>query len=83
VETNVRGAGILAAAALGYGRLEALADGVAVAEVHTPDPTRRRRYDTLFQEFLTIYRQNRRIYARLNRRAAKEGWTACRRPWTD
>jgi xylulokinase len=68
VEVNARGAGILAAVALGYGRFEEIAGGVEVAAVHTPDPDRRGRYEPLFREFRQIYRKNRRICARLNRR---------------
>lgn len=68
VEANARGAGILAAVALGYGRFEDIAGGVRIAAVHTPDPARRRLYAILFGEFLQIYRKNRHIHDRLNRR---------------
>lgn len=70
VEANARGAGILAAVALGYGGFEEIAGAVAVAEDYTPDPGRHRRYGRLFREFLQIYRKNRRICARLNRRTS-------------
>jgi xylulokinase len=73
VQANARGAGILAAVALGYGRFEDIAGGVALAGTYTPDPRRHRRYQTLYREFRQIYRKNRRIYARLNRPAPKEG----------
>jgi len=68
VEVNARGAGILAAVALGYGRFEDIAGGLAMANTFTPDPRRHRLYRSLFQAFLDIYRRNRRIYAGLNRR---------------
>ena len=68
VEANARGAGILAAVAMGYGRFEEIAGAVAIAEEHTPDHGRHRCYAALFREFMHIYRKNRRIYARLNRR---------------
>jgi xylulokinase len=71
VEVNTRGAGILAAVALGYGRFEDIAAGVTIAGTYTPDPRRHRLYRTLFREFLEIYRKNRRIYARLNRQTPK------------
>ncbi len=67
VEANARGAGILAAVALGYGRFEDIAGGVAIANTYTPDPEHEHLYRKMFGEFLQIYRQNRRIYARLNR----------------
>jgi xylulokinase len=69
VEANARGAGILAAVALGYGRFEDIAGGVAIAATYQPDPKNERLYRDMFGEFLAIYRQNRRIYARLNRHA--------------
>lgn len=73
VEVNARGAGILAAVALGYGSFEDIAGGLAMAGTYTPDARRHRLYQTMFQEFLHIYRQNRRIYARLNRRPLEGG----------
>jgi xylulokinase len=66
VEVNARGAGILAAVALGYGRFADIARQVAIADTYTPDPQRHRRYQPLFRAFLDIYRRNRRIYAGLN-----------------
>jgi xylulokinase len=72
VEANARGAGILAAVALGYGQFEDIAGGVAIANTYTPDPGRHRRYQALFHEFLQIYKKNRRIYARLNQNASRE-----------
>jgi xylulokinase len=72
VEANARGAGILAAVALGYGQFEDIAVGVAIANTYVPDPGRHRRYQALFHEFLQIYKKNRRIYARLNQNASKE-----------
>ena len=72
VEANARGAGILAAVALGYGRFEDIAGGVAIAQTYTPDPRRHRLYQTLSREFLQIYKKNRRIYARLNQQASTE-----------
>lgn len=72
VQANVRGAGILAANALGYGGLEDIAAKVAIARTYTPDPRRHRLYRTLFREYLQIYRKNRRIYARLNRHLSQE-----------
>ena len=68
VEVNARGAGILAAVALGYGQFEDIAGQVAIAGTYTPDPGRHQRYQPLFRAFLDIYRRNRRIYAGLNRR---------------
>jgi xylulokinase len=66
VQINARGAGLLAAAALGYAPLEGLGDRVAIARSFTPNPDNRLVYDRLFREYLGIYRANRPMYARLN-----------------
>jgi len=71
LEANLRGAGMLAAAALGWGRLEDLAQGVPVAARHRPDPGNRRVYDDLFREFRNLYRAHRPICGRLNRRRSE------------
>ncbi len=65
---NVRGAGCLAAVALGYMTVEAVADAVEVDTVYTPNPDHVRIYDRMFAEFKNIYRKNRKIYKRLNAR---------------
>jgi xylulokinase len=43
-----------------------VAGTVAMARTFEPDPAHRRVYDTLFPEFVNLYRSTRRIYARLN-----------------
>lgn len=65
---NLRGAAFLASAALGYLRFEDIPNRIRIAGTYHPDPKNRRIYDELFSEFLNIYKRNRRIYARLNRR---------------
>jgi xylulokinase len=68
LEVNLRGAGMLAAAALGWEGLEALARRVPVAGRHLPQLEHRKLYDGLFREFGNLYRAHRPICARLNRR---------------
>lgn len=63
-----RGAALLASLAIGGVRVEEIADAVTVAQEYTPNPTHRPVYDLLFREFVQIYKQNRAIHARLNRR---------------
>jgi len=70
VEANVRGAGLLALVGLGELGFGDIPDLVAVARTFEPDPAHRRTYDELFAAFVAIYRRNRGLYARLNRRAA-------------
>ena len=67
IDVNVRGAALLASAALGYLRYEELGDCVPIAEMYTPNPDHRKIYDELFEEFVAIYKNNRKIYAKLNR----------------
>jgi xylulokinase len=63
----VRGAALLASAALDYLRYDEIGTRVPVANTYTPNPDHRKIYDELFNEFVAIYESNRKIYARLNR----------------
>lgn len=67
IEVNVRGAALLACAGLGYLRYDEIGTHVKIAKTYTPNPDHRKIYDELFHEFLAIYENNRKIYARLNR----------------
>ena len=67
IEVNVRGAALLAAAALGYLDYKDIATRVQVANTFMPTPDNRKLYDELFSEFIAIYESNKKIYARLNR----------------
>jgi xylulokinase len=65
---NLRGAAFLASVSLGYLTFDAIPDRIQIANVFTPNPENRKIYGELFKEFLNIYKRNRPIYARLNRR---------------
>ena len=67
IEANVRGAALLASAALEYISYEEIASHVEVTRTYTPNPDHRKLYDELFAEFLEIYENNKKSYARLNR----------------
>ena len=67
IEVNVRGASMLAAASLGHIRYEDIAKHVPVAKTYLPNPDHRKVYDELFDQFLAIYENNKKMYARLNR----------------
>jgi xylulokinase len=67
IEVNVRGAALLASAALGFIQYDDIALRVPVARTYTPNPDHRRIYDELFREFTAIYESNKKIFARLNR----------------
>jgi xylulokinase len=67
IEVNVRGAALLASAALGCISYDDIASFVPVVRTYHPDPDHRRVYDELFREFTAIYESNKKIFARLNR----------------
>ncbi len=67
IQANLRGAAFLAAVSLGYFHFEDIPGRIRIANTYHPNPENRKIYDELFAEFLNIYKQNRRIYARLNR----------------
>jgi xylulokinase len=67
VNANARGAGMLAAVALGELTFDQIPDRVAVARSYRPDPGTGELYDELFAEFVGLYRRNRKAHARMNR----------------
>jgi xylulokinase len=69
VNANARGAGLLAAVALGELTFSQVPERVKVAGTYQPEPGTRQLYDELFTEFVGFYRRNRRAHARLNRDA--------------
>jgi xylulokinase len=66
VLASARGVALQAWVALGRLRWDEVAGTVPIARTFEPDPARRPVYDTLFPEFVNLYRSTRRIYARLN-----------------
>ncbi len=68
LQANARGAGFLGSIALGYLSVDDVPDHVHIADTYKPNPENRKIYDELFKEFLNIYKKNKGIYARLNRK---------------
>ncbi|MDA8344640.1 MAG: FGGY-family carbohydrate kinase [Thermaerobacter sp.] len=66
LQANVRGAATIAAVALGLSSFEEAAQRIGVAKTFEPRAETRAVYDRAFAAYQDIYRQNRRIYARLN-----------------
>lgn len=66
LQINARGAGLLAAAALGLASYEGLGARVPIARTFSPDPRNRAVYDRLFREYRGIYRATKAMHARLN-----------------
>jgi xylulokinase len=67
VNAGTRGAGLLAAVALGELTFDQVPERVRVAKSYQPGPASKELYDTLFGEFVGLYRRNRKAHARLNR----------------
>jgi xylulokinase len=67
VHANTRGAALLATLALERASLADISRAVGVAHTYEPRSELRATYDTLFREFRALHKQNRQIYARLNR----------------
>jgi xylulokinase len=63
---NVRGAGMLAHAALGTIAWSDIDSSVPTASVHEPNTANRSVYDAGYSTFRSIYKANRGIYRRLN-----------------
>lgn len=66
VLANVRGAALLALAALGDLDFEQMPRLARIERVYRPDPANRAEYDRAYDAFRELYRRNRRLYARLN-----------------
>jgi xylulokinase len=68
LHTGVRGAALLAGLALARVRPEEVRELVGVDRTFTPDPATRAVYDRLFAEFPGLYKAQKGMFARLNRR---------------
>jgi xylulokinase len=66
-EGNSIGAGFIASVALGYITWEQIPDLLPFKKEYEPRPEYRKLYDELFQEFVNIYNNNKKMYKRLNR----------------
>jgi len=67
MQANARGAAFIASVALGFIKFEDIPDLVKISKTYKPDPANRKLYDGLFNEFLQIYKNNKAMYARLNK----------------
>jgi len=63
---NARGAAFAASVALGYISFDDIPERVKIHQTYHPTEANRQVYDELFAEFLNIYKNNKRAYARLN-----------------
>ncbi len=67
VLANVRGAALIALVAFGRISVEEIPGMVEVRRRFTPDRSTATEYDLLFDEFVTLYKQTKGIFKRLNR----------------
>jgi xylulokinase len=67
VLANARGAGLITLVALGRLSVADIPGLVEVRRTYTPDPALADEYDLLFGEFVTLYKQTKGIFKRLNR----------------
>jgi xylulokinase len=67
VLANVRGAALITLVALGRVTVAQVPGMVEVRRTCTPEPANAGEYDTLFHEFVTLYKQTKGIFKRLNR----------------
>lgn len=69
VLANARGAALIAAVGLGLISFDDVSKHIQIQAEYQPNPDHRKLYDQLFAEFVNIYKQNKKIYERLNRSA--------------
>src|SRR5580704_6539624 len=67
VLANVRGAGFIALVALGRVTVDQIPGMVEVRRTFTPSGATAGEYDILFREFVSLYKQTKGIFKRLNR----------------
>jgi xylulokinase len=66
IQANARGAGFIAALALGYITIKEIPKLIQFSNEYKPNPKNRKIYDALFKEFINIYENNKKLYRRLN-----------------
>jgi xylulokinase len=63
---NARGAAFAASVALGLLSFDEVPEHVQFTKTYEPNPENRQLYDELFEEFVNIYKSNKKAFARLN-----------------
>ncbi|MCG8332965.1 MAG: FGGY-family carbohydrate kinase [Proteobacteria bacterium] len=67
IQANARGAAFLAGVALNYLSFGDVAKCIQIDEVFKPRAENRKIYDEMYKEYLNIYKNNQKMYERLNR----------------
>jgi len=68
IQANVIGAAFIAALGLGLITEEDITSHTKIKKVYKPNSDNRKLYDSLFKEFKNLYKQNKKIFARLNKK---------------
>jgi xylulokinase len=66
IQANARGAAFIVSVALGYIAFDDIPNLIQYSTIFHPNPNHVKIYNRLFKEFLTIYKNNRNMYKRLN-----------------
>ena len=66
IQANARGAAFIAAVGLGYITFDEIPKYTEYTNTYTPNPKNREIYDNIFEEFINIYENNKKMYGRLN-----------------
>ena len=66
IQANARGAAFIASVALGYIKFEDIPNLIQFSKIYTPNPQNVKLYSKLFKEFVSLYKNNKKIYHRLN-----------------
>jgi xylulokinase len=66
IQSNVRGAALIASAGLAEVDLQSAREHVSIRRTYTPDPRNRGLYDARFEAFVDIYRRMKGLYKKLN-----------------
>ncbi len=67
IMANARGAAFIAATALGFCTIDNIPEMTQFSRIFQPNPENCKIYDTLYKEFLNIYKNNKTMYQRLNK----------------
>ncbi len=67
IQANARGTAFLSSVALGYIMFQDIPNLIQFSNTFTPDPENVRVYNSIFKEFLALYKNNKAAYHRLNR----------------
>ena len=66
IQANARGVTFIAAVGLGYLKWDDISKLVQYKNTYKPNPENRKVYDDMFEEFQNVYKNNKKMYQRLN-----------------